>query len=78
MAVGRAQTDASGHLATEITVPEDYGGVHNVVARVGETTVAQGGAGAPAGAPGIGTGDGGSRPTPGAPGTVTVVPTQVG
>lgn len=39
---------------------------------------AQGGAGAPAGAPGIGTGDGGSRPTPGEPGTVTVVPTQVG
>ncbi|MCB0940501.1 MAG: hypothetical protein KDB72_09715 [Mycobacterium sp.] len=39
---------------------------------------AQSGAGAPGGAPGIGTGDGGNRPTPGAPGTVTVIPTQVG
>ena len=40
---------------------------------------AQSGAGAPgAGAPGIGTGDGGNRPTPGAPGVVTVIPTQVG
>lgn len=38
---------------------------------------AQSGAGA-GGAPGIGTGDGGNRPTPGAPGTVTVIPTQVG
>lgn len=38
---------------------------------------AQSGAGA-GGAPGIGTGDGGNRPTPGAPGVVTVIPTQVG
>ena len=43
LAVGQARTDASGHLATEIVVPEDFGGVHNIVVQAGEAAVAQGG-----------------------------------
>lgn len=41
--IGQATTDANGHLASELVIPEDYGGVHNVLARVGDKTVAQGG-----------------------------------
>ena len=41
--LSHATTDASGALKTTITIPEDYGGVHEVFVRDGNTTLAQGG-----------------------------------
>lgn len=43
LVVGQGQTTAEGRLATQFTVPEDFGGVHNVVARIAREAVAQGG-----------------------------------
>jgi len=39
--LGRFPVDASGRLHARFTVPEDYGGVHEVIARVDGTPVAQ-------------------------------------
>lgn len=41
--VGTATTNADGRLATQFVVPEDFGGVHNVLVRVDDRPVAQGG-----------------------------------
>lgn len=40
--LGHAQVDASGRLAASLTVPEDYGGVHELFALIDGTRVAQG------------------------------------
>ncbi len=39
---GEARTDANGHLEARLEVPEDYGGVHEVVASIDGATVARG------------------------------------
>jgi len=39
---GEARTDASGRLEATLVVPEDYGGVHEIVASVDGATVARG------------------------------------
>ena len=41
--LSKATTDANGRLSAGFTIPEDFGGVHEVFVRDGETTVAQGG-----------------------------------
>ncbi len=41
--LSQATTDASGHLKAHFTIPEDFGGVHEVFVRDGDTTLAQGG-----------------------------------
>ena len=41
--LSHATTDANGALKTTITIPEDYGGVHEVFVRDGKTTLAEGG-----------------------------------
>ena len=38
-----ATTDENGRLNARFTIPEDYGGVHEVFVRDGDTTLAQGG-----------------------------------
>ena len=43
IALGRFTVDAGGHLDGRFTIPEDYGGVHDVVALVDGKTVAQNG-----------------------------------
>lgn len=43
LSVGRAQVGPDGKLTTQIVVPEDFGGVHNVLVRTGGHDVAQGG-----------------------------------
>lgn len=43
LVVGKGQTSADGRLSTQFTVPEDFGGVHNVVARIDREAVGQGG-----------------------------------
>lgn len=43
LAVGSAKVGADGRLRAQFTIPEDYGGVHNVVAKIGSRTIAQGG-----------------------------------
>jgi hypothetical protein len=40
--LGHAQVDASGGVSARLVVPEDYGGVHEIVALVDGTRVAQG------------------------------------
>jgi hypothetical protein len=40
--LGRFPVDASGRLEARFVVPEDYGGVHEVIARLGGAPVAQG------------------------------------
>ena len=40
-ALGRFPVDASGRLDARFVIPEDYGGVHEVIARVGDAVVAQ-------------------------------------
>jgi len=39
----QATVDAAGRLSTRFAIPEDFGGVHEVFVRDGETTLAQGG-----------------------------------
>jgi hypothetical protein len=39
----QATVDATGRLSTRFAIPEDFGGVHEVFVRDGETTLAQGG-----------------------------------
>ena len=41
--LSQATTDANGRLNTHFTIPEDFGGVHEVFVRDGKTTLAQGG-----------------------------------
>src|SRR5690242_8465720 len=41
--LSQATTDANGRLNTRFTIPEDFGGVHEVFVRDGKTTLAQGG-----------------------------------
>src|SRR5215510_10513650 len=41
--LGRFEIDASGHLDARFTIPEDYGGVHDVIALVDGHPVAQNG-----------------------------------
>lgn len=41
--LGQAKADATGHLATHFTVPEDYGGVHDLLVTANGVTLAQGG-----------------------------------
>jgi hypothetical protein len=41
--LSKATTDATGVLKTRFTIPEDFGGVHEVFVRDGNTTLAQGG-----------------------------------
>jgi hypothetical protein len=41
--LSQATTDANGVLKTRFTIPEDFGGVHEVFVRDGNTTLAQGG-----------------------------------
>ena len=41
--IGQADVDANGRLSTRFTIPEDYGGVHEVFVTDGGTTIAQGG-----------------------------------
>ncbi len=41
--LAQAVVDASGRLATRFSIPEDYGGVHEVLVTDGSTTIAQGG-----------------------------------
>jgi len=41
--LSHATTDADGNLKATITIPEDYGGVHEVFVRDGNTTLAEGG-----------------------------------
>jgi hypothetical protein len=43
MLLGRFTTDRDGTLAARFTIPEDYGGVHDVLATIGGRTVAQNG-----------------------------------
>ena len=39
---GEARTDAEGRLSATLTVPEDYGGIHEIVASIDGTPVARG------------------------------------
>ena len=41
--LAQVATDANGALKTRFTIPEDFGGVHEIFVRDGKTTVAQGG-----------------------------------
>jgi hypothetical protein len=41
--LGQADVDAGGRLSTRFTIPEDYGGVHEVFVTDGGATIAQGG-----------------------------------
>jgi hypothetical protein len=41
--LSKAAVDGSGRLNTRLTIPEDFGGVHEVFVRDGDTTLAQGG-----------------------------------
>src|SRR5262245_28385353 len=41
--LSQATIDGNGHLNTRLTIPEDFGGVHEVFVRDGGTTLAQGG-----------------------------------
>ena len=41
--LSQATIDGSGRLQTRFTIPEDFGGVHEVFVRDGDTTLAQGG-----------------------------------
>jgi len=41
--LSHAAVDANGRLNTRFTIPEDFGGVHEVFVRDGDTTLAQGG-----------------------------------
>lgn len=41
--LGRAQVDDTGRLAARFTIPEDFGGVHEIIATDGGVTMAQGG-----------------------------------
>jgi hypothetical protein len=41
--LSQATTDSTGRLNTRFTIPEDFGGVHEVFVRDGDTTLAQGG-----------------------------------
>lgn len=41
--LSQATTDANGMLKTRFDIPEDFGGVHEVFVRDGDTTLAQGG-----------------------------------
>lgn len=41
--LGEAHVDANGRLVTRFTIPEDFGGVHEVFVNDGATTIAQGG-----------------------------------
>jgi hypothetical protein len=41
--LARANTNERGELDAEITVPEDWGGVHDIVALIGGTPIAQNG-----------------------------------
>jgi hypothetical protein len=41
--LSQAMTDGNGRLKARFTVPEDFGGVHEVFVRDGDTTLAQGG-----------------------------------
>jgi hypothetical protein len=41
--LSHATTDGTGRLNTHFTIPEDFGGVHEVFVRDGKTTLAQGG-----------------------------------
>jgi hypothetical protein len=41
--LGQAEVGADGRLTFHFTIPEDYGGVHNVVATAGGASIAQGG-----------------------------------
>src|SRR5262245_17069262 len=41
--LSQATTDGNGRLNTRFTIPEDFGGVHEVFVKDGETTLAQGG-----------------------------------
>jgi len=41
--LSQATTDGSGRLNARFTIPEDFGGVHEVFVRDGDTTLAQGG-----------------------------------
>jgi hypothetical protein len=43
MSLGRFTIDATGRLDARFTIPEDYGGMHDVIALVDGTTVAQNG-----------------------------------
>ena len=43
LSLGRFTVDASGHLDARFTIPEDYGGVHDVIALVDGRPVAQNG-----------------------------------
>ena len=41
--LAQADVDGGGRLSTRFTIPDDYGGVHEVFVTDGETTIAQGG-----------------------------------
>ncbi len=41
--LGQARIDAAGRLSTQFTIPEDYGGVHEVIVSDEGRTIAQGG-----------------------------------
>ncbi|MCL4486654.1 MAG: hypothetical protein M1570_00805 [Chloroflexi bacterium] len=41
--LSQARVDSNGRLSTQFTIPEDYGGIHDVIASVNGTPVAQGG-----------------------------------
>jgi hypothetical protein len=41
--ISQVMTDGNGHLTTRFPIPEDFGGVHEVFVRDGDTTLAQGG-----------------------------------
>jgi hypothetical protein len=41
--LSQAATDSNGRLNARFTIPEDFGGVHEVFVREGDTTLAQGG-----------------------------------
>jgi hypothetical protein len=43
MSLGRFTVDGGGHLATQFTIPEDYGGVHEITAMLDGKVVAQNG-----------------------------------
>lgn len=75
-AVGRLGPTNSAKMQLMLNCTKEAQAALNQGAGPAAVPAQSGGAGAPGG--GIGTGDGGNRPTPGAPGTVTVIPTQVG
>src|SRR5262249_29582256 len=41
--LSQATVDGNGKLTARFTIPEDFGGVHEIFVRDGETTLAQGG-----------------------------------